>query len=202
MFRSTVIRLCLPLIALFAALLLLPGCDARDLAVSDPDDGTRTSTSVTPSPQPPPSFDEQARVRLASFGAEEVPRGLTLTLSGAQFAPGESDFAPEDVSRIDAVAKLMRQQYRRRILIEGHTDNIGSEAANEQLSLQRAEAVERALIDRGINAGRLHIRGLGESQPAHDNDTEEGRRNNRRVVLIFSDSDGFFALPADESLQT
>lgn len=68
--------------------------------------------------------------------------------------------------------------------IEGHTDSIGSEVYNDDLSIRRAKATERVLLEHGIDAERLDALGLGESTPLADNATKEGRRQNRRVEVI------------------
>lgn len=70
-----------------------------------------------------------------------------------------------------------------RIRIIGHTDNVGRDEANQQLSEGRANAVRDDLIERGINPDRIEAEGRGESQPIDTNDTEEGRQNNRRVEI-------------------
>lgn len=76
---------------------------------------------------------------------------------------------------------------RRDIAIEliGHTDNIGTEEYNMQLSKQRAESVEKYLVSKGISSERISVRGFGYSKPIASNDTEEGRSKNRRVDIKF-----------------
>ena len=69
------------------------------------------------------------------------------------------------------------------IIIEGHADNSGSAAANLILSNDRAKAVKHYLINKGILRLRLESKGFGDTQPIDSNQTEEGRRNNRRVIL-------------------
>jgi len=73
------------------------------------------------------------------------------------------------------------------ILIEGHTDPVGSSVANLRLSAARAAAVRQALVDRGANMTRLRTQGLGEEYPISDNSTEEGRAQNRRTVVVWSE---------------
>ncbi|MEN8719821.1 MAG: OmpA family protein, partial [Oceanococcaceae bacterium] len=67
--------------------------------------------------------------------------------------------------------------------VAGHTDSIGGDAFNQQLSQRRAEAVRQYLIGKGISAERLTAVGYGESEPKATNDNEEGRELNRRVEL-------------------
>jgi OOP family OmpA-OmpF porin len=68
-------------------------------------------------------------------------------------------------------------------VIEGHTDNIGSDAYNQELSQQRADAVRGFLIQNGIGAERITAQGRGKSYPVASNDTEVGRQQNRRVEI-------------------
>jgi outer membrane protein OmpA-like peptidoglycan-associated protein len=86
--------------------------------------------------------------------------------------------------RIDAAIAEMNACPGLPFQIEGHTDSMGSEAYNEGLSLRRAEAVRRYLIRGGIDASRLDVQGVGEARPLADNDTAEGRAQNRRVALV------------------
>ena len=85
---------------------------------------------------------------------------------------------------IDQVFTLLQGDAALKLAIEGHTDNIGSDAANQQLSEQRAQAVVAALVQGGIAADRLSAAGFGASKPIADNNTSEGRAKNRRVELV------------------
>ena len=72
-----------------------------------------------------------------------------------------------------------------KLMIEGHTDNVGAAAANQTLSEQRAAAVKQFLVSTyGIDAARLQTKGYGSSKPISPNTTPEGRQNNRRVELV------------------
>ena len=79
---------------------------------------------------------------------------------------------------------MLRQYQDLGLRIEGHTDNTGDDASNKTLSQSRAEAVRDYLVEQGIDASRLEAVGLGEEQPVADNNTEEGRAQNRRVELV------------------
>jgi outer membrane protein OmpA-like peptidoglycan-associated protein len=74
------------------------------------------------------------------------------------------------------------------LIVEGHTDNRGDAAANQSLSLARANAVRDALASRGIETDRLAAKGLGEAQPIADNDTSTGRAKNRRIAITIGDA--------------
>jgi outer membrane protein OmpA-like peptidoglycan-associated protein len=72
------------------------------------------------------------------------------------------------------------------IAIEGHTDSIGSDDYNQQLSERRAQAVRDYFVQQGINSSAVEARGYGKTEPIASNDTTEGRQQNRRVELILS----------------
>ena len=80
--------------------------------------------------------------------------------------------------------KLLEDNPNMRIQINGHTDNVGSDADNLTLSDNRAKAVYDYLVDNSINASRLSYKGFGETQPIDSNDTAEGRQNNRRTTFV------------------
>jgi OmpA-OmpF porin, OOP family len=73
------------------------------------------------------------------------------------------------------------------VLIEGHTDNVGSEASNQELSQRRARAVQSALTQRGVAGDQITAMGKGENFPIASNDDAAGRQSNRRVELIFTE---------------
>jgi len=85
---------------------------------------------------------------------------------------------------IDQVLALLQGDAALKLSIEGHTDNIGSDTANQKLSEQRAQAVVAALVQGGIAADRLSAAGFGAGKPIADNNTSEGRAKNRRVELV------------------
>ena len=69
------------------------------------------------------------------------------------------------------------------VIAVGHTDSVGSDAYNEKLSVQRAEAVKAYLVSKGIDAAKIYTEGKGEKQPVAANNTSEGRAQNRRVEI-------------------
>ena len=101
-----------------------------------------------------------------------------------EFAPG-SFWLPQPVPAIMLQGlALMQVRPSTTISIVGHTDSIGDDESNLRLSQARAESVRDWFVDNGIDADRLQAAGLGESQPVADNDTEEGRRANRRIEFV------------------
>jgi OOP family OmpA-OmpF porin len=77
-----------------------------------------------------------------------------------------------------------------KLRIEGHTDNVGSAPANEALSGERALAIKKFLVDKGINKTRLIAVGFGQNKPVADNSTEEGRAKNRRTEFRIAELSG------------
>lgn len=118
---------------------------------------------------------------------------MVLTLGDVLFDSGRSGLTAGAMRTIDRIAEFMAGNPGRRILIEGHTDGVGSDAYNKTLSEQRARAVRNALGERGISLERIEAVGLGETVPIASNDDEAGRQRNRRVELVFSSDDGVFA---------
>ena len=98
------------------------------------------------------------------------------------FNVASAELLPKNAKLLELLAKLLTENEQvKRVQIEGHTDATGDEAFNQQLSLQRAETVSKALIQRGVKSDRLSMKGMGRSHPLGSNDTEEGRARNRRV---------------------
>jgi OOP family OmpA-OmpF porin len=87
-------------------------------------------------------------------------------------------------SKLNDVAKALKDQGYKAIVVEGHTDSRGSDENNMKLSQRRADSVRSHLITQGITADKITAVGWGESRPVADNDTAEGRANNRRVELV------------------
>ena len=87
---------------------------------------------------------------------------------------------------INGLATFLSEYPNTRVLLGGHTDSVGSEAANLVLSQKRADAVKRALVVRGVQSDRIDAKGFGESKPIADNMTAAGREQNRRVVASVS----------------
>lgn len=108
----------------------------------------------------------------------------SFILQNIFFESGSSVLLPASGIELDRLARMMIQSPEIEIKITGHTDNIGSEEDNQILSQSRAEAVYLALVDRGIPQERITFAGKGESEPIADNNTEEGRAQNRRTEFM------------------
>lgn len=115
---------------------------------------------------------------------KEIPiKSTPIVLENVFFATASAELRSESKVELDALYELLKTYPTVRILLSGHTDNVGSDADNQQLSQARARAVREYLIQAGIAADRLEAKGFGESQPRYTNDTNEGRAGNRRTTF-------------------
>jgi outer membrane protein OmpA-like peptidoglycan-associated protein len=114
---------------------------------------------------------------------QEVQQILDTAFANLEFRFGKSIIKPSSYHSLDRVADLMIEHPEFNLLIEGHTDSIGRDAANMSLSQNRALAVKNYLISRGVKAERLTAKWYGETRPIAPNSTAEGRQKNRRVEM-------------------
>lgn len=131
--------------------------------------------------------DELQR-QLSELNARETDRGLVVTLGDVLFATGRAELNGGVPSNLGKLAIFLDAHADRTVMIEGHTDNVGDDGANQDLSLRRARAVEAFLVAHGVSANRLVASGKGESQPVASNTSDTGRTQNRRVEVIISHS--------------
>ena len=131
--------------------------------------------SIDRCPTTPPN------TRVDSYGCS---CDYTLSLS---FEFGSAALTPADKAALDELVAVLRNLPQARGFIEGHTDSVGPEAFNQQLSERRAAAVMDYLHNAGIGDVVFSAVGFGESRPIASNDTDEGRAANRRVVLSRTD---------------
>jgi outer membrane protein OmpA-like peptidoglycan-associated protein len=125
---------------------------------------------------------------LAGLKLQKTERGLVLTLGDVLFDTGQATLNAGAYGTLDRLATALRQQSERKVVIEGHTDNVGTSDNNLGLSERRAQAVQRGLMQRGVDAGQVMALGKGEDFPVAGNDTAAGRQTNRRVEMIFTDT--------------
>lgn len=130
--------------------------------------------------------EEEFREELADSGVKVIRDGDNLRLqlpSNITFATGSANISQSFNPVLDDVARVLKKYEKTTMLIEGHTDSTGSAEYNQQLSLNRANAVRNNLVGNGVDSRRVTTEGYGESMPVADNDTESGRQLNRRVEL-------------------
>jgi outer membrane protein OmpA-like peptidoglycan-associated protein len=137
---------------------------------------------------------KEAMDRLAATAAGSVKqesRGTVITIPGSVlFASGKTALLPGAQAKLKAVADALKDQAEHDILVEGHTDAQGSDASNLELSQSRAQSVRDYLVAQGVPVDRIRAQGAGEARPVADNNTPEGRANNRRVEIIVAPGQG------------
>lgn len=129
-----------------------------------------------------------AQAAFAKLAAvKEEARGLVITLSGSVlFASDKAELLPSAQSRLGQVADALLADRQRTLVVEGHTDSRGGDGHNNELSLRRADAVRSFLVSKGYDASLVTAQGIGKSRPVADNNTAEGRANNRRVEIVIA----------------
>jgi OmpA-OmpF porin, OOP family len=120
---------------------------------------------------------------LSELKATQTDRGVVLTVGSALFATGKADVAAGIQRSADKLVAFLQSNPQRNVLIEGHTDNTGSDVGNVKLSQERADAVKTLLVAKGISPDRIVAKGYGSQYPRVANDTASGRQQNRRVEV-------------------
>jgi outer membrane protein OmpA-like peptidoglycan-associated protein len=133
---------------------------------------------------------EKIKTEIPGAKVERVGEGINVTFdennpdgskAGVFFETGKYNISSNSRLAIDKLVKIFKEFPETNILLEGHTDNVGSDAANLLLSQRRANAVGEELKRDGLDANRLTVKWYGETQPKEDNTTVEGKATNRRV---------------------
>ncbi len=128
--------------------------------------------------------------QLADLAAKKTERGMVITLGDVLFGTGQSALTPDGMRSAQKLADVLKQNPARTVLVEGFTDSTGGTAFNQELSSRRAAAVRDALMQMGVAANRVNVRGYGEAYPVSGNDSAAGRQLNRRVEIVLSDDMG------------
>lgn len=131
--------------------------------------------------------------QIDALQARQTERGLVLTLGDVLFTSGRADLKPGAASNLSRLVTFLNQNPARNVEIEGHTDSVGSEDYNQDLSQRRADAVRSYLTQQGIASQRISASGKGELQPVAGNDSDGGRQQNRRVEIIIGNAPPFVA---------
>ena len=146
-------------------------------------------TACKTPPPPPPPVVAPAPYSGPSLPIEQSDKGVQIFLpSTVLFDSGKAEFKlTEATPYLDRVAVLLKTKTSNQVVVEGHTDNVGSAASNAALSEQRASTLLKALAARGVPEARLKAIGYSMNRPVASNSTEEGRKLNRRVELLIVD---------------
>jgi len=128
-------------------------------------------------------FTTETKPFIKNISLSPIDVGETIILRNIFFDTGKYNLKPESVSELKKLLEFMEHNPALKIEIGGHTDNVGGEAYNLELSENRAKSVFDFLTQRGIEPSRLTYRGFGYSKPIATNDTQDGRAKNRRTEI-------------------
>ncbi|WP_151703882.1 OmpA family protein [Nitrincola alkalilacustris] len=126
--------------------------------------------------------------QLDELKAQETDRGIVITLGDVLFATGRSELTGASNAHLAKLARFLNQYPDRTVVIEGHTDNVGSEGSNFSLSQNRALSVQAFLLQHGVASNRLRTVPMGQGSPVASNDSATGRQQNRRVEVIIENN--------------
>lgn len=147
---------------------------------SDGGSGGMGSTDKKPGSDKLPATDKQQD---GMFQVEDTDKGVRLSVRDLKFVADSAQLLPQERSRLDAVAEVLKSVPGGTFLIEGHTAAVGRPAGEQQLSEERAQSVIAELVKRGLKAEQFMFKGYGGTQPVGDNNTDAGRAANRRVEI-------------------
>jgi outer membrane protein OmpA-like peptidoglycan-associated protein/Tol biopolymer transport system component len=128
-------------------------------------------------------MNQQIEPQLVEFRLNKIESGNSVTLNNVFFETGSAIINHQSFPELQKLLELLINNSEIKIEIEGHTDNIGNDVYNHQLSEFRAESVYNYLVEHGIDRDRLKFFGYGLSKPVSSNDTPQGRALNRRTVF-------------------
>ncbi|HKW16376.1 MAG TPA: OmpA family protein [Terriglobales bacterium] len=120
------------------------------------------------------------------LATRDSARGLVANMSDVLFKSGSFELLPGARERLAKISGIVLAYPSLHLQVEGHTDSVGSDEYNQELSDYRAQAVREYLVQQGIPSNQIAAKGLGKTQPIASNDTPEGRQQNRRVELVLS----------------
>ncbi len=139
------------------------------------------------------NMDKQAKEikqKVPDAQVERVGEGINVTFNSALlFKINSSTLSDSAMANLNDVAGIFVKYPETNILVEGHTDDTGTDAYNMQLSEKRAESVSGYLTSKGVNASRFTVKWYGETQPKYPNNTEANRVLNRRVEIAIIAND-------------
>jgi len=133
------------------------------------------------------------QARLNELNAKQTARGMVITLGDVLFDTNQANLKSGGTRNVQKLAEFLKQYPRHKVLIEGFTDSVGSNSANQVLSEQRASAVSTALVDLSVGRDRVNTKGYGEAYAVASNDNAAGRQLNRRVEIVLSNENGTIA---------
>ena len=123
-------------------------------------------------------------LRKKGADVQSSSRGVVINLPDILFGFDRAHLTPAAKRTVDEISSVLRDVKGRAILVEGHTDSIGSVRYNKELSEKRAANVRRELVNQGVPGSQISSSGFGEGAPIATNNTELGRSRNRRVEIV------------------
>jgi outer membrane protein OmpA-like peptidoglycan-associated protein len=120
------------------------------------------------------------------LATRDSARGLIANMSDVLFRSGSYELLPAARERLAKVSGIVLAYPSLHLAVEGHTDSVGGDEYNQNLSEHRAESVRDYFVQQGVPAGAIEAKGLGKTEPIASNETSEGRAQNRRVELVLS----------------
>ena len=159
-----------------------PGAEIRSAATSVADFVTRTLPGSINLRIPAGRMEDRLLIFIQD-ASKPVDETTSFDFDRLLFNTDSATLQPTSAEQLTNIATILKAYANVHVKISGYTDNIGDPAANQTLSLERADTVKQQLIGMGIAADRLEAQGYGSQYPVADNSTEEGRQKNRRVSL-------------------
>lgn len=150
------------------------------------DSRTREADALRAEVEAAKQHSEELKRQLTELNAKATDRGMVITLGDMLFETGKAELKGHAADNLVKLSTFLKENPDHSLVIEGHTDNVGSEDYNQGLSQRRAEAVRSYLLSQGIASTRLTAVGKGESTPVASNDSSSGRQMNRRVEVIIA----------------
>lgn len=160
-----------------------PQIEPPAIPVPEPTSQTTTTGAEIAKPETPAAPQQQGEGIAAHF-ADTAPTGERFTLPGVTFEFGTTKLTGDGPAEIERMATAMKQHPSTRVRLEGHTDSVGNADVNKPLSYERAQAIKDMLVAQGVEPNRIETVGKRELDPVSENDTREGRAQNRRVDAV------------------
>ena len=170
-----------------AGWVVLLGLMVLALVIAAASKGCGSSDESSPAAQSPTTSTATGTSTGAPAGIAVIDQINTeISRTGVQFVTGKADLTATSRATLDRIATILTTNATVKAEVRGHTDSQGDAQKNLELSQQRAQAVVDYLAQKGIAAGRLSAKGLGETVPVANNDTAAGRAQNRRVEFAIA----------------
>jgi OmpA-OmpF porin, OOP family len=154
----------------------IPGGDVYDIKIKSVGDAKDYNTMEIPAIGENQSYNKGTLTIM-------IEQAKSFTLDNVHFDSGKSSIKPSSYDELKELMEFLKLKPEIKIEIGGHTDNVGETIANQTLSQARANSVMKYLVEHGVSSSRLIAKGYGESTPIADNNTEKGKKLNRRTEV-------------------